>query len=131
MDDFLNFGDNIDFSSVNPADLGAPQDAFTLGGDNNSPPLQTDLTYQSASSTLQKLGSIDYSKLATSVGTAVGTIEKEIKQIGPNYNAAQQAASSTNPLSGLATWWQYASTTDKLMVGLAVLGIVVALNHKG
>lgn len=61
---------------------------------------------------------------ARSLGTAVGTAKHDLHQAQANYTAAEHAASTGN---GLSTWWQYASTTDKLMVGLAVVGIFVAL----
>jgi hypothetical protein len=63
-------------------------------------------------------------KIGTALGTAVGNAEHNINQGVANYNHAQSAAASGNNLS---TWFQNASTTDKLMIGLAVIGIIVAL----
>lgn len=58
------------------------------------------------------------------LGTAVGTAQNNINKGITNFQTAQSAAASGNNLS---TWWQYASTTDKLMIGLAIVGILVAV----
>lgn len=105
-------------------DLGyaTDRDLTVLQGDGNSPPLQSDNSPQSSSSVLQLLGSIGTT--ARDVGTAVGTVQKQFKDASVNYNQARTNAAGGNKLG---TWWMYASTTDKLMVGLAVVGIIVAL----
>lgn len=97
-------------------------DVKILQGDGNSMPVQTDSSGQVASTPLQILGSIG--STARDLGTAVGTIKRDFKTAGAQYRNAENAASTGNSLS---TWWQYASTTDKLMVGLAVVAIIVAL----
>ena len=96
-----------------------------MNGDGNNLPVVSTQTAAGAASALQILGSAG--KLATQAGTAVGNIQKQLASVGPNFNNARVAASSTNPLSGLSVWWQNAPTTDKLMVGLAIVGILVAL----
>ena len=97
-------------------------DIKILSGDGNSPPVQSDDSGQIASTALQKLGSIG--DTARDLGTAIGTFRRNISGAGAQYRAAQDAAYNGNSLS---TWWQYASTTDKLMVGLAVVAILVSL----
>ncbi len=94
-------------------------DAVELGGDGNSPPIQTDTTYQTSPSVLQLLGSIGTT--ARDVGTAAGTIKRDFEQAGTNYKTAYNAAAQGNSLQ---QWWLYASTTDKIMVGLGIAGIV-------
>lgn len=88
-------------------------------------PLVSDQTHSGNADTLNKLGSaISDPNLARNLGSAVGSIEKQIQGFSGQFNAAKNATATGNSLS---TWWMYASTTDKLMVGLAVLGIVVVL----
>ena len=84
-------------------------------------PVQSDATAAKATP-LQLLGSIGTT--ARDLGTAVGKIQRDMRTASENYRQARDAAASGNSLS---LWWQYASTTDKLMVGLAVVGIIVAL----
>jgi hypothetical protein len=85
------------------------------------------------SGTLQNiLGSVgdvinNLPQTAKNLGTAVGSVKHTIDVSKTNYKHAETAAASGN---NLGTWWQYASTTDKLMIGLAVVGIFVALKGK-
>jgi hypothetical protein len=100
-------------------------DLPVLQGDGNSPPLVSDTTMQRDSSLLQILGSIG--STARDLGTAVGTVKRDFEGAKDAYGQAYRNASTGN---SLGTWWQYASTTDKLMVGLAVAGILVVLLKK-
>lgn len=131
MDDFDVFMTDPTTSFVSPPPL-SNADIVSLAGDNNSPPVQASYNPPLIGSDQQKLGSgislPNIAQLGTDVGTAVGTIQRQAAQAKANYNAAQGAAASGNSLS---TWWLYASTTDKLMVGLAIVGIIVAFNHEG
>lgn len=97
-------------------------DIKIMQGDGNSLPVQSDTGAEVASTPLQLLGSIG--KTARDVGTAVGTLQRDLKGASGQYEQARSSAASGN---SLGTWWQYASTTDKLMVGLAVVAIFVAL----
>lgn len=63
-------------------------------------------------------------RTARDIGTAVGTIEREFDGAGDAYKEARTNARAGN---GLGQWWQYASTTDKIMAGLAVVGIAVSI----
>lgn len=109
-----------------------------VNGDNSSntyPVISDDL--QSSSNTsfsgvqnlLGSVGSVvtNLPKIGTSLGTVVGTAKHDVNQGIANYNNAQSAASKGNNLS---TWWQFASTTDKIMIGLAVIAIVIAVREK-
>lgn len=126
MFDVFTFGDPTDSDATfGGGDVNfSPQDATILQGNGNSLPVQTDTDYQGVSSVLQKLGSIDYVKTARDLGTAVGTVRNTAAQIGPAFSNAQAQAASGN---SLGTWWQYASTTDKLVVGLAAATLVFML----
>lgn len=97
-------------------------DLTALQGDGNSPGVVSDTSGQTSSSPLQLLGSVG--STARDLGTAVGTLQRDLKNAGKNFSNARNAAANGNSLS---TWWQYASTTDKMMVGLAALAILVAL----
>lgn len=124
----MSLFDTYDFSYDEGADEAVGEsDAATLLGDGNDLPVQTDVQPPVSDSWNLKdlLGSIGTT--AKNLGTAVGTIRKDVKDAKGNYTKAQAAAYSGN---SLGTWWQYASTTDKLMVGLGVAGILVVLLKK-
>ena len=110
-------------SGADAADFSA-LDATTLQGDGNSPPIQSDVDWQSPTSNLQKLGSTDWVAASRDAGVVVGNFQKTVTQARDAFNNARGAAASTAPLSGLQTWWQYASTTDKLVVGLAAATLI-------
>lgn len=74
------------------------------------------------SSALSILGSIG--KTARDVGTAVGTVRRDLKAAEGEYRVAQTNAYQGN---ALGQWWQYSTTQDKMMIGLAVAGIAVVL----
>lgn len=101
------------------ADIGNLEGA---AGSGATFPVQTDTTAQSIPSVTQILGSAP--TVARDVGTAIGDTQRQLGSLGKIFSGARSNAASGN---GLGTWWAYASTTDKLMVGLAVVGIVVAL----
>lgn len=113
-------------------------DSSSLGG-NGSLPLVSDITTQMPAGSLNQtgsggspggvLGSIlseiqALPKQAASAGTLVGTIKSDLNQAKVNYAAGQTAASTNN---SLATWWLYASTTDKLIVGLTAATVLIML----
>lgn len=81
---------------------------------------------QSGWDTLQNLmGSIgSIGQTARDLGTAVGTIERDIKGAGTEYQTARNNAKTGNKLG---QWWDYAPTTDKVMVGLAAAGLVLVV----
>lgn len=91
---------------------------------DNAVPVVSDTPEVGNASVLQKLGSIDITSTARNAGAIVGSIAQQIKTAGATFNASRSAASSGN---SIALWWQYASMTDKLVVGLAALGIIVVL----
>lgn len=101
-------------------------DAIGLSGDNNSPPLQSDPGKAQTATILQLLGSAP--QLARDVGTAVGTVRRQVEAVGPAYNNAQIAAYHGG---SLATWWQYETTANKAMILIGIAGIVVVLLTQG
>ena len=100
-------------------------DQTNLQGDNNNLPIVSTNTNAAQPNLLQTLGSS--STTARDLGTAVGTAQRQLSMIGPSFRAGQANAASGN---SLGTWWQYASTTDKLIVGLGIAALVVAIYHK-
>ena len=95
--------------------------------DGNVVPLVSDERDVGGASVLQKLGSIDISSTARNMGAIVGNVQYQAGQAVANFRGARNAAASDNKLM---LWWQYASTTDKIMAGLAVAGILVVLLKK-
>ena len=116
-------------------DVGLGLDTTSLLGDGNAPPLVSDPPQSATSGTagagttqnlLGSVGSLisNAPKIGTSLGTALGTAENNIKTGISNFTGSSTAAASGNSLS---VWWANAATTDKVMIGLAVVGIIVAL----
>src|SRR5262245_54619052 len=97
-----------------------------ITGSPNQPPVISDTPETSVSSVLSSvkgiLGSIGTT--ARDIGTAVGTARRDISLAGQQYRTAQQQAYSGN---SLGQWWNYSTTQDKLVIGLAVVGILVVL----
>ena len=124
--DAVTAGDTVDQSAAETARLysqatdtgNMPQ----LTGDNNSLPVVSTSTVSGAANVAQLLGSAGTT--ATQLGTAIGNAQKQLASVVPNFKAGLAAGSSTNPLSA---WLANASTTDKLLVGLSIVAIVVAL----
>lgn len=98
----------------------------TVTGVNGLPtvstPMQTSAVTDYGTSILQLLGSA--SQTARDVGTAVGSIKRDLKGVPAAYQTAQDNAASGNKVG---TFWQYASPTDKTMIILAVVAIAVTL----
>lgn len=137
-DAFDNYSDTNNSSFDNP-DADASLDPFNsdrlIMGDGtyNMVPLTTDTPqssldspYAGAGNILGAIGSTiqNLPNIGRSLGTMVGTAENNANAAVANYNSAHAAAASGNKLS---TWWQYASMTDKVMIGLAAVGILIAL----
>lgn len=142
--DEIDSGDFDNYSDLNNSVFANPDsnasldpsngDSLIMGdGTVNYVPLTSDKPQSSAGSPYSGIGNFlgsigttvqNLPAIAQSAGTLVGTAQHNIAQAGTNYTNAQQAAASGNQLS---TWWQYASTTDKLMIGLAVVGILIAM----
>lgn len=79
-------------------------------------------TGQSGSPSLQQiLGSLG--GMARDLGTAVGTVGRDIRGIGPAYRGAYNNATNPSPQNRLSQWWTYSSTTDKLTVGIGLAGL--------
>ena len=113
-----------EFSNVQVSDVAG--DAAPLLGDGNTLPVVSNVTLQDTGSVLEKLGSVDYVKAAKDVGTAVGTFQRRVDEAKHGYANSLHAAQTGN---SLGSWWQYASTTDKLVVGLAVVTIIIMLDR--
>lgn len=79
------------------------------------------------------LGSIgsaarDVGKTARDLGTSVGSVKKAVKDAEGQYSTAEHNAESGNKLG---QWWQYSSTTDKIMIGIGIAGLyLVVKGHK-
>lgn len=113
------------YESYGDEDVVYSEDLPTLQGDGNSPPVQADTMPQRSNSLVDLLGSIG--STARDLGTAVGMTKRELSTVDDKFKKARDAQESGNSLS---TWWQYTSTTDKVMIGLAAAGLVLVL-YKG
>lgn len=71
---------------------------------------------------INKLGSIGTT--AAQIGTAVGTAQRNIAIAKGQYNAARNDAKNGN---SLGTFWLYATPTEKAMIILAAVAIVVTV----
>ena len=101
----------------------------SVTGDSQTMPTQSDspqVAGPSWSGIHNLLGAIGTT--ARDLGTAVGSVKNAANTAKGQYNTAQQNAASGNKLG---QWWQYSSTTDKIMVGIGVAGLVLVLRgHK-
>jgi hypothetical protein len=113
-------------SDAETARLMRQDDSIEMSGDNNSPPIVSDPGKANVASVLQLLGSAP--QVARDVGTAVGTVRRQVEGIGPAYTNAQNAAYQGNSLS---TWWQYETTANKAMILIGIAGIAVVLMTQG
>jgi type II secretory pathway component PulM len=52
----------------------------------------------------------------------VGTVERDFNQAGENFQRARNNAKEGNKL---AVWWDYAPTTEKVMVGIGIAGLAL------
>jgi hypothetical protein len=97
-----------------------------VSGSANQPPVISDQPESSTSSPFggitQLLGSIGTT--ARDLGTAVGTAKASVKNAGAAYRTAEHNAATGN---SVGQWWQYSTTMDKVMVGLAVAVVAVIL----
>ena len=116
------FGGSDDGNPDNYSTERAGTDLTTLQGDGNSLPVQIDTDVPRQTSVTQLLGSSG--TLARDVGTAFGTLRRQVSTAGSDFRSASGNASRGN---SLGTWWQYASTTDKLVVGLAAVTVVLMM----
>ena len=82
----------------------------------------TSASDQGLNSITKLLGSIGTT--ARNLGTAVGTAKRDIKGAGAQYRAGEKAAERQ---SKVQQWWMYSTTNDKLVIGLAIAGIAIAL----
>lgn len=122
--DIFNFSDQ---SAAETARLERQNliDADELLGNGSSPPIQSDTDFSNAAPTiLQKLGSFDLTGVARDLGAAVGNVERQLSTVDDEFKMARTNVATGN---SLGTWWQYATTTDKIMVGLAAAGVLVAV----
>ena len=121
------FGD-FSLSDVQASDVlvegdGSPN---TLPVYSDTPQSSMDSPYSGYSNIMGTVGDTiqNLPAIARSAGTAIGTAQYKIQQAQRQFSGARNAAANNN---GIATWWAYASTTDKMMIGLAVIGIIIAL----
>lgn len=71
---------------------------------------------------------VNASKIARDVGTAIGTLRREITAAPGAFSSAEKAAANNNKIQ---QWWLYSSPTDKLTVGIGLVGLVyLFVTHK-
>ena len=98
-------------------------------GDSNTPPVYSDTPQTSIGSVFGGLHNIlgAIGTTARDVGSAVGSVRRSVREAKGQYSTAEKNAESSNKVG---QWWQYSSTTDKLMIGIGVLGLVLVLKGK-
>ena len=105
---------------------GISTDMVVIG--NTPYPLMSDTPETSVDSAFggikQLLGSIGTT--ARDLGTAVGSARAAVRNAGPQFDAAKNAAERPVPLNRARQWFMFASDTDKIMVALAIVGIAFA-----
>lgn len=156
FDNYTNFGWSFGGDAV-ATDFSAGPVGFDndmLAGDSNTLPLMSDTSYGYGSgvynysdNTLpvsepqfspwtnnfgsvksgindfrQVVGSV--SGIARDIGTAVGEIRRAVTDTPKEYTRAVKNAERGN---SLGQFWQYATPTDKMMISLAGLAVVVVL----
>ena len=103
-------------------------DAILTGAPNDLPVISSnqqtsvDSPFTTFRQLLGSIGSVAQS--ARDVGTAVGTVQRDIDNAGKTYNNARVNARTGN---SAAQWWNYSNPTDKMMIVLAALGVAVAI----
>lgn len=116
--DFTSEAEDVSFNPTFESDtliLGTP----------NDPPVISDLPQSNGdwwSGIKNVLGSVG--TIARDVGTAVGNAERARTAASQQYQTARTNARNDNKIM---QWWQYSSTQDKVMAGLALVGVAVAI----
>lgn len=100
-----------------------------MAGDSISPPLVSmptqnaqDGPFTGVKNLLGSFGSV--AQTARDLGTAVGTVERDLKGARGEFSTARENARTGNKL---AQWWDYAPMTDKVMVGIGVAGLALVI----
>lgn len=133
MDETMDFGDLDPFSDANYSVPSTPvfnSDILVEGRGADVLPVQSDTAQYPNSGSYTGLGNLlgSIGTTAKNAGTLVGTVQKDIKDAGTNFNSAKTAAASGNSIS---TFWLYATPTEKMMIVLAAAGLVLVLmEHK-
>ena len=110
------FADDISMASANDVTL-------TNTYPTLSTPMQSSANSDYGVNVTQILGSAV--QTARDIGTAVGTVERTGRVAELEFKDARSNASSGNKIG---TFWQYASSTEKAMIALAVVAIFITLN---
>ncbi len=111
------------YSDINGLDDGGvsirtgPQDSF-VGEDGTT---AIDGAFTGLKNLTGSLGTL--TTRARELGTAVGTVQRQIQGSGAEFTAARRQAVSGDKMG---QWWAYASTTDKVLIGLAAVGVAIA-----
>lgn len=131
LDDLIENYGNEGRNYTEPESFDADSDIL-VDGDRYSPPT---VSYQPASGeglwdrAQDLLGSVgDIARTVTTtardIGTAVGTVQRIGDEAPVVYREARTNARSGNTIG---QWWQYASVGEKVMVGLAAAGVLIAI----
>ena len=113
---------------LDPNDSQFDSETLVTGSDNTAPVISD--TPQSGGFTWGGLHNIlgAIGQTARDVGTTVGSIKRAGRDIEGNYKTAEANAASGNKLG---QWWQYSSTTDKVMIGIGIAGLYLVIKgHK-
>jgi len=126
MDFALSTGYGSDANPVENYNFGSD---VLVTGDANTPPTISDTPVTSVGSVFSGIHNLlgGIATIARDTGTIVGETRRIRDTAATQYQSANNAAYTGN--KG-ATWWQYASTTDKVMIGIGVLGLLLVLKGK-
>ncbi len=114
---------SVDFSVPDVSTPPFNSDILVEGdGSANFPPVISDPPQSSIGSILNSAQKILGS--ASELGTAAGTIQRQVSTFGSQFNKAKATAASGN---SIGTFWQYATPTDKIVIVLAAVGVLIAL----
>lgn len=100
-------------------------DPVTIGNDvipviADVPSAPADGPFTGLQNWLGSVGSVR--EAARDLGTAVGTVQRDLKAAQGEYTTARTNAKAGD---GLAQWWQFASPMDKAMLGIAAAGLAL------
>jgi len=119
LDQYNEWGNGGSMVSV-----GFESDVLVTGGnDPNAVPVVSSSPQTSQGSPFDSIVSIlgSVGRTARDIGTAVGTARRDIATARKEYSVAEANARQGN---ALGQWWQYSTTQDKLVIGLALAGVI-------
>ena len=105
------------------ANINGTQNSLPVISDSRQSSLDT--PFSGLKNLMGSVGSVvkDITGTARNLGTAVGSIQRDLTGAPNEFERSRKAAESGK----LGTWLNRASTTDKLTVGIGIVGIILLL----